>query len=100
MGKSNITKESSCDGKIGYDNKSDASMAAASLSGKGKIKRPMNAYRCDFCSKYHVGNSRHRKKRKGQQPDKKNNEFDQKSIKVKPGRDKGFYLVKNNNTKL
>ncbi len=94
--KSKITKEAACDGKIKYDSKSDASLAAASLSNRGRIKKKVNAYLCEFCEKYHIGNSRHKKKRKEGYRDKRDTPFNGYELKPAPGIDKGFYLVKSN----
>jgi hypothetical protein len=94
--KSNNSRETSCDGKIPYNSKAEASAAAASLGARSRVKKKINSYKCQYCNKYHVGNSRHKKKRGKGYGDKPDKPLDLKKIKIKHGVDKGFYFIKTN----
>lgn len=43
-----------CDGKVAFDSYDLANMAAQRKHGKADIGR--QAYKCEFCKKFHVGN--------------------------------------------
>jgi hypothetical protein len=90
------SKENGCDGKIAYESLRQANHAASSLSEKSRVKKVINGYRCEHCAKYHIGNSRHKKKRKEGYRDKRDKPFNPDDIQTRPGNDKGFYLIKSN----
>lgn len=47
-------KATGCTGKQSFDTKALAERVATLSSGRRSA--PMNAYKCQFCGKYHIGN--------------------------------------------
>lgn len=56
------TRESSCTGKVAHPDKAAALGAIAGLARRGALPTMLTAYRCRFCSSWHVGNERQRVK--------------------------------------
>lgn len=53
------TWETACKNKDKHRTKADADHQAIKRHGKTKTGKRLNAYRCDFCHYWHVGNSTH-----------------------------------------
>lgn len=52
-------KQSSCDGKRGYESKGEAKLGISYLvKAHGLHRSHLSTYQCAFCRKWHVGNKR------------------------------------------
>lgn len=95
--KPKLTKENSCQGKVPYNTKTEASTAAALLNVKDGGKKRVVPYACCFCGLFHFGHSK--KGNQIKQPSKEKRQkkkLDPDDYDVSIGIDKGFCIITDN----
>lgn len=92
--KRGINKFNSCDGKIKYKTRADASQAALNFNRAGS-KRRMEVYKCDYCECFHFGHSKKKKDMKSVTKERRSKKrMDPKTINVKIPLNEGYCLIK------